>query len=499
MKKLLKFSLIFVLTIGWIFIAVKPGLNQSGTQSNTTVPNPLEINPQPVEGKPESPQSSLSNIKIDRTAFEQNFQQANFDRAVQMFEEAQAVEFGKYFGTNFFGQTATPEQISQTLCDLAETTGKKAALLYVVSLEKQLELLLILPSSTPCTKASFKQNNNSTLFIRKIVREANRKSVQTVAKEFRSGVTDPILSNDYRNFAKQFYQWIIAPVQSDLAANKIDSLIFSMDRGLRSVPVAAFNNGQQFLIEQYNVALIPSFSLTDTRYIRIANSQMLAMGISKSTQAQSPLPAVAVEVPTLANILWRGQAFLNEESTLEKLQSLTRQQHFEIIHIATHAEFRAGEVSKSYIQFWNSKLQLDQLQNFSRKLAWNKAPKVEMLVLSACRTALGNEQAELGFAGLAVQAGVKTAVGSLWYASDEGSLALMTEFYHKLRTAPIKTEALRDAQLGMLKGQVRFQNGQLVLSDNRRVSLPPELATSGNINLSHPYFWSGYTMIGNWN
>ncbi|MCL1464640.1 CHAT domain-containing protein [Argonema galeatum] len=548
MKKIIKFSLIFVLTIGWIFIAVKPGLNQSGTQSNTTVPNPQEINPQPVEVKPESPQSSLSDIKIDRTAFEQNFQQASFDRAVQMFEELQAVEFGKYFGTNFFGKTASPEQISQTLCNLAETTGKKAALLYVVSLEKQLELLLIIPNSTPCTKASFKQNgyqsklgqgnptpnpspqqggeyfppsprsergvrgvrfvpaivgskqnNNPTLFIRKSVPEANRKRLQTVAKEFRSGVTDPILSNDYRNFAKQFYQWIIAPVQSDLAANKIDSLIFSMDAGLRSVPVAAFNNGQQFLIEQYNVALIPSFSLTDTRYIRIANSQMLAMGISKSTQDQSPLPAVAVEVPTLANILWRGQAFLNEESTLEKLQSLSRQQHFEIIHIATHAEFRSGKVSESYIQFWNSKLKLDQLQNFSRKLAWNKAPKVEMLVLSACRTALGNEQAELGFAGLAVQAGVKTAVGSLWYASDEGSLALMTEFYHKLRTAPIKTEALRDAQLGMLKGQVRLENGQLILSDNRRVSLPPELATSGDINLSHPYFWSGYTMIGNWN
>ncbi len=497
MNKLLKLSLPFLLTIGWIFIAVKPGLNQSGTQSNTTVPNPIEINPQPVEGRPDSPQSSLSDIKIDRTAFEQNFQQANFAQAVQMFEELQAVEFGKYFGTNFFGKTASPEQISQTLCNLAETTGKKAALLYVVSLEKQLELLLILPSSTPCTKA--KQNNNFTLFIRKTIPEANRKIIQTVAKQFRAGVTDPILSNDYRNFAKQFYQWIIDPVQSELSANKIDSLIFSMDAGLRSVPVAAFNNGQQFLIEQYNVALIPSFSLTDTRYIPIANSQMLAMGISKSTQDQSPLPAVAVEVPTLANTLWRGQGFLNEESTLDKLQSLTTKQRFGIIHIATHAEFRSGKVSESYIQFWNSKLKLDQLKDFSRKLGWNKSPKVEMLVLSACRTALGNEQAELGFAGLAVQAGVKTAVGSLWYASDEGSLALMTEFYHKLRSAPIKTEALREAQLGMLKGQVRLQNGQLVLSDNRRVSLPPELATSSDINLSHPYFWSAYTMIGNWN
>ena len=122
-----------------------------------------------------------------------------------------------------------------------------------------------------------------------------------------------------------------------------------------------------------------------------------------------------------------------------------------------------------------------------------------MLVLSACRTAVGNEQAELGFAGLAVQAGVKTAIGSLWYASDEGSLALMSEFYHKLRTARIKTEAMREAQLGMLKGQVRVENGHLVLSDHRRIALPSELAIGDRRILSHPYYWSGYITIGNWN
>jgi len=145
-------------------------------------------------------------------------------------------------------------------------------------------------------------------------------------------------------------------------------------------------------------------------------------------------------------------------------------------------------------------LKLDRLRQLSEKSQWSAYPKVELLVLSACRTALGDEQAELGFAGLALQAGVKTAIGSLWYVSDRGSLALMSEFYHQLRTAPLKTEALRQAQLAMLKvkEQVLIKDGQLQLPD-RVIPIPEEIASTGLTTLSHPYFWSAFTVIGNWN
>jgi CHAT domain-containing protein len=124
-------------------------------------------------------------------------------------------------------------------------------------------------------------------------------------------------------------------------------------------------------------------------------------------------------------------------------------------------------------------------------------PQVELLVLSACTTAVGDEQAELGFAGLAVHAGVKSALASLWYVSDVGTLGLMTEFYQQLRTAPIKAEALRQAQLAMLRGEVRLQDGYLVRSgNNQALPLPSELAARGDRNLSHPYYWAAFTMIG---
>lgn len=127
-------------------------------------------------------------------------------------------------------------------------------------------------------------------------------------------------------------------------------------------------------------------------------------------------------------------------------------------------------------------------------MGWYKIP-VELLVLSACETAIGDREAELGFAGLALQAGVKSALASLWFVNDEGTLTLMSEFYRDLRTAPIKAEALRQAQIAMIKGQVRLEKGQLhTPRDN--IKLPPELARAGNKSLSHPYYWSAFTVVG---
>jgi CHAT domain-containing protein len=94
-----------------------------------------------------------------------------------------------------------------------------------------------------------------------------------------------------------------------------------------------------------------------------------------------------------------------------------------------------------------------------------------------------------------VQAGVKSALGSVWNISDEGTLGLMSEFYQQLQKTPTKAEALRQAQLAMLKGKVRIKGGVLQTT-GENVPLPPELAKLGDIDFSHPNYWSGFTMIG---
>ncbi|MCP2730654.1 CHAT domain-containing protein [Limnofasciculus baicalensis] len=326
--------------------------------------------------------------------------------------------------------------------------------------------------------------------IRYTVSGATRENVFKIAEQFRQAVTSINIPRDYRTPGKKLYQWLITPLEKELQSQQINNLVFIADAGLRSLPLAALYDGKNFILEKYSVGLMPSLSLSDTRYVSLKDMQVLAMGASKFDDANA-LPAVPFELSVITQKLWKGESFLNDGFTLKNLQEARASQPFGILHLATHGEFKPGESANSYIQLWQQKLQLNNL----RDLKLND-PVVELLVLSACRTALGDEEAELGFAGLAVQAGVKSALGSLWYVSDSGTLGLMTTFYEELKIAPIKAEALRQAQLAMIKGEVRIENGQLV-TPGGNIPLPAELFASGDTKLTHPYYWSAFTMIGN--
>jgi len=337
----------------------------------------------------------------------------------------------------------------------------------------QLELVLVTAKGKP---------------IRYRIAGATREKVLKVVQDSRQ-ITDLRKTKGYMAAMEQLYQWLVAPLEPDLQREQINNLAFVMDSGLRSIPLAAMRDRQGFIIEKYSVGLMPSLSLTDTRYASVLNLKVLAMGAEKFTSLNA-LPAVPAELWAISTQIWQGKSFLNENFTIENLKQARLLQPFGIIHLATHGEFKAGNPSNSYIQFWNEQLSLDKL----RQLGLNEPP-TELLVLSACRSALGDTEAELGFAGLAVQAGVKSALGSLWYVSDAGTLALMTSFYEYLKRTPVKAEALRKAQLAMLRGEVKLQGGQLITPDGN-IPLPPELARLGDKTLTHPYYWSAFTMIG---
>lgn len=325
--------------------------------------------------------------------------------------------------------------------------------------------------------------------IRRQVPGATRAKVLNSVKTLRQTLTST-LPGRYLASSQQLYQWLVNPLEEDLQELGINNLTFLLDNGLRSVPLAALHDGNGFIIERYSLGLMPSLSLTNGSHTDVRKAQVLGMGAAEFNEL-SPLPAVPFELEMITSQLWSGQAFLNQAFTRKNLTQVRSEQPFGILHLATHGEFLPGKLSNSYIQFGDEKLTLDQL----RELELNNPP-VNLLVLSACRTAIGDEEAELGFAGMAVLAGVQSAMGSLWYVSDEGTLALMTGFYKHLRESPIKTEALRQAQLAMLRGEIRLEDGQLINGDEK-VPLPPELAQLGDRILTHPYFWSAFTMIGN--
>ncbi|GGA34189.1 hypothetical protein CYANOKiyG1_51470 [Okeania sp. KiyG1] len=403
---------------------------------------------------------------------------ANFQKLATI-EKGRSDTFADYFGKNFSRQKTSTKNIREVLAEIDRQTENNSAIIYVTVYPEELQLVLYTPGNTPIVKT---------------IPGVKREELMKLVLQLRLYITNPEerFTQNYLLPAQKLYDLLIAPLSTEIEAANVNTLLFSMDEGLRTLPVAALHDGKQFMVEKYSLSLIPSISLMDSNYRTLEDTQVLAMGASEFI-GKIPLPAVPVELETISQKLWKGKKFLNQEFTYNNLLAQRQNYPYPIIHLATHAEFRAGKANKSYIQLWgDEQLRLDQM----RELGWNQPP-VELLVLSACRTAFGDKNAELGFAGLAVAAGVKSALASVWYVSDEGTLGLMTEFYAHLNESKIKSEALRQAQLAMLRGEVVIAEGQLKGTGSYgSVMLPSALRKFENKNLSHPYYWAGFTMVG---
>ncbi|MBD2663545.1 hypothetical protein B6N60_01593 [Richelia sinica FACHB-800] len=422
-----------------------------------------------------SPATGSNNNKRDK-----NINISSINRTISVAEQESLwkKEYENYLQLNITQEIMQPQLISHKLEMMNKLTGTKSAVVYLIPRDQDIVIILLMANQRPINK-SIAISRSELLGLTKALQ-------QEVTARKNLSFKNPT----YLPLSQKLYSLFIAPVANELETKNIDNLIFCVGTGLRSFPFAALHDGKNFLVQNYSISLIPAFSLTDATYTDIRNVSVLAMGASLFPD-QEPLPAVPVELAAITQSKG-GVKFLNEKFTIENLRSQQTQKPHKIVHLATHGVFNAGTVDDSYIKFWNTKLRLRDLS----QLQLNQPP-VELLVLSACQTALGNQQAELGFSGLALQAGVKSAIGSLWSVSDAGTLALMTELYRNLKTAPIKAKALQQAQIAMITGQIKITQGELRQAGlNRGVALPPEIGELGNLNLSHPYFWSAFTMIG---
>lgn len=422
------------------------------------------------------------------------------DTVVGNIEAALTREFDGYFKKSLETSLINLTDARSTLSQIEKETGIKPALLYAVftpqsgaksNLEDKqtaqdsdiLDLVIVTAKDNP---------------IRVTVPEATRAKIREAAIAFRTQVSDPKLADKdgYLAPAQQLYQWIIKPIEPDLQRLGIQNLMFISDSGLRSLPLGALHDGKQFVVEKYSIGLAPSLSLTDTRFASVKDARVLAMGAEqfRPDQDQVPLVAAPVEVETVAEKVWRGKPILNRDFTLSNLKGQRERQPFSIVHLATHADFQPGDPANSYIQLYDTKVPLDQARNLGFA-----NPGTELLVVSACRSALGDRESELGFAGFAVQAGVKSVIASLWDVSDSGALSLMSEFYRQLDKAPIKAEALRQAQIAMIKGQVKIEGNDLIVTGTK-IPLSPEVADYLRRNtvgqLSHPFYWAPFTIVG---
>ncbi len=287
------------------------------------------------------------------------------------------------------------------------------------------------------------------------------------SQRFRSAIESPG-SDRYRLSAERLDGWLVKPIAAHLAALGVKTLVWVPDGPLRGVPFAALHDGRKFLVERYAVAVTPVASLVDPRPLGATSRRAVLTGLTESREGFDALPSVADELKSLSAI-FNTPSIRDAAFTVASLSDALSRAPAAVVHVATHGQF-APDNADTFLLTYDGRLTLPQLRQALAASKLREEP-VELLTLSACQTAVGDERAALGLAGVALSSGARSALATLWSVNDESTALLITDFYTRLvKSGESKADALRDAQLSLL----------------------------GNPTFSHPAFWAPFILIGNW-
>ncbi|MDM8536894.1 CHAT domain-containing protein [Desulfobacterales bacterium HSG17] len=382
-------------------------------------------------------------------------QEKQLRQASQILDLLKTVELQE-----FFQDECVADRLNTTSVEEQITPG--AAVIYPIPFPDSLVLLVIMKNQ-----------------IRQIRVPVSSSQLEGIVKRFRRQLQYG-LKEEFLKDAIQLYSWLISPVEKFLTSEKpnekpnekIDTLIIAPDGVLRLIPFSALHNGKNFLIESYALCVVPALTLTEFKpefnQGEKQDLQILLEGLSQARQGFSPLPNVKKELQGIMELMG-GRVLLDENYTIENFKKELKAEHYSIVHMATHGVF-GSNAAETFLLTHDGKLTMDLIEQiFSQTREQGKT--VDLLTLSACQTALGDERAAFGLAGIAVKAGVTSAIATLWSVEDEAASLIMGEFYKELKLAGMtKAKAMQNAQ-------------KQLISQNR---------------YRHPAFWASFLLIGNW-
>jgi len=365
------------------------------------------------------------------------------EQARQVIELLQIAELDNFFHADCL--TAQPIKIDQI--------DPNAAVLYPIILSDRLEVIVNLPNQP----------------LRRYTTVVDQTELESTLEELRQALPQRT-SLRFLPLARKVYDWIIKPVAADLAQSEAKTLVFVLNGTLRNIPMAALHDGDQFLLQNYAIALTPGLELLESTPLTEQQLEVLTAGLSEPRQNFSALPNVKLELQQIQSFM-PGKLLLNQEFTKSTLEDTIANVSFPVVHLATHGKF-SSEAEGTFIITWDDKLNVNELSSLLKTTNLRRTNPIELLVLSACETAKGDNRAALGLAGVAVRAGARSTIATLWLVDDATTADLMVKFYQALTEDKVsKAEALRRAQL-------------LILQDPKY--------------RKHPYFWTPFVLVGNW-
>ncbi|MEO1348071.1 MAG: CHAT domain-containing protein [Cyanobacteria bacterium J06635_15] len=369
--------------------------------------------------------------------------QAALKQARSLIEDLQLAELEDYFRSACLDAQAT--QIDQI--------DDEAAVVYPIILPDRLEVVLSLPGEPL-------RHYQSAIAQTKVERTVNQFFI----------FFNPALSDQQRlQFSKDLYDWLIRPAEASLQEHQIKTLVFVLDGVLRNIPMAALHDGQHYLLENYAIALTPGLQLLGPHFSDPKPLQALMLGISEARPGFSALPGVKTEVQEIAESTQKSQIYLDKDFTETTFKAQVENTPFPILHLATHGQF-SSDLADTFILAWDERITLGELDTLLKNRRLRSTNPIELMVLSACQTAEGDDRATLGLAGMAIKSGARSTLATLWSVNDESTVEVMRKFYELISQSTPKADALRQAQLSLLQ-------------DNR---------------YEHPFFWAPFVLIGNW-
>nr|MDZ8063034.1 CHAT domain-containing protein [Nostoc sp. EkiNYC01] len=370
--------------------------------------------------------------------------QEQLKQARQVIESLQLAELDNFFRSACLqGQIVPIEQIQQSA----------AAVIYPIILPDRLEVIVSLPQQQ----------------LRHYATKINQAEVEETIEQLRENLEKPFTTPEGKLLSAKIYDWLIRPVEAELTESQVKTLVFVLDGALRNVAIAALYDGNNYLVEKYSIALTPGLELLGPRPLRQTKLKTLVAGLTEARHGFSSLPNVSDELKTIESEV-PSEVLLNQTFTSSALRKQIDSVPFSVVHLATHGQF-SSNADETFVLAWDKPIKLNELKNLLSSREQTTPEPIELLVLSACETAEGDKRAALGLAGIAIQAGARSTLASLWSLDDESSARLIGQFYKELATKQVtKAEALRQAQLSLLKDP----------------------------DYRHPIHWAAYVLLGNW-
>lgn len=363
---------------------------------------------------------------------------------------------------------------SLNLVSFNEVKKSPEAVIYTIVLPQhnRIEVIVSLP----------KQSQSPQYYHYSIPWHEVRSQVNSLRESLQSQTYKPAnLEKEILPPARKLYELLIAPAESYLPEK--GTLLFVQDSELQSLPMALLQNSDKhYLVEKYNITVSLGVLGREPNFLSWKQLRVLMAGVSegKSFLNSSPrfqkLVNVLDELDLVQKNTVGSERLFNEDFTLKRFQNKINTSSFPVIHIATHGIF-SSDLEKTVILASDEPIHVRQLDSLLRSRNQGSRDTIELLVLSACQTAKGDKRAGLGIAGIAVQAGARSTLASLWNVSDRSTAFFMGEFYRELKAGATKSEALQKAQLTFLKNP-----------ENK-----PEYK-----NYDHPYYWAAFILTGNW-